>query len=269
VTAAVLRRLERVEAHANALLRAAARPPDAVAFAASLGFAADPWQAAVLRSTAKRRLLLCCRQAGKSTTTAVMALHQALYTPASLILLVSPSLRQSSELFRKVTSLLRLVDPSPPLDEDNRLSLALANGSRVVSLPGSEATVRGFSGPSLIIEDEAARVSDELHNSIRPMLSVSNGSLVLLSTPNGKIGHFHDAWMDGGASWERTRITADQCPRITEAFLAEERESMPSAWYRQEYLCEFEEAEDAVFRHADIQAAFSDSVRPLFGGLSA
>jgi hypothetical protein len=83
------------------------------------------------------------------------------------VLLLSPSMRQSSELFRKVTNLLSLLEPKPTLTEDNRLSLTLQSGSRVVSLPSSEATVRGFSGASLIIEDEASRVPDELYRAIR------------------------------------------------------------------------------------------------------
>jgi hypothetical protein len=35
-------------------------------------------------------------------------------------------------------------------------------------------------------------------------------------------------------------------------------------WYRQEYLCSFEDVVDAVFAFADIQAALSDDLKPLF-----
>ena len=58
-----------------------------------------------------------------------------------------------------MTDFLRRLDPRPTLDEDNRLSFTLDNGSRVVSLPGTGETVRGFSAPDLIIEDEAAFVA--------------------------------------------------------------------------------------------------------------
>ncbi len=75
---------------------------DPVAFAKELGFNPDPWQARVLMWSGNRILLNCSRQTGKSTTAAILALHKAIYKPDSLILLVSPSLRQSSELFRKV-----------------------------------------------------------------------------------------------------------------------------------------------------------------------
>src|SRR5207248_8207185 len=71
-----------------------------------LKFEPDPWQAQLLRSRASWILLNCCRQSGKSTTTAALALHTAIYNPG-LTLLVSPSLRQSKELFAKVTGFLK------------------------------------------------------------------------------------------------------------------------------------------------------------------
>src|SRR5262249_19700916 len=99
--------------------------------------------------------------------------------------------------------------------------------------------------------------------SVRPMLAVSQGRLVALSTPFGKRGFFHDSWF-GSETWERVKITADQCPRITPEFLEEERRALGERWYRQEYLCSFEDTIDAVFAYADIQAALSDDVQPLF-----
>ena len=164
---------------------------DPVTFARErLGFEPDPWQADVLRSTDRNVLLNCSRQAGKSTTISIIALHTACYQPHSLVLLGSPSLRQSRELFIKVVDFLRRLEPRPALDEDNRLSFQLGNGSRVVSLPGTGETVRGFSAPDLIIEDEGAFVQDSFYWAVRPMLAVSGGRLILMSTPYGKRGHF-------------------------------------------------------------------------------
>jgi len=228
-----------------------------------LRFCPDDWQAAVLSSQSKRILLNCCRQSGKSTITAALALHQAVYVRQSLILLVSPSLRQSSELFRKVQNFLALLTMRPALVEDNRLSLKLSNGSRIVSLPSSESTVRGFSGASLIVEDEASRVTDDLYFALRPMLAVSNGRHILMSTPWGRRGHFFEAWETGGPDWERVQITAPECPRISADFLAEECRSMPDLWYRSEYLCEFTEVAGQMFRESDLFSAISADVMPL------
>ena len=160
-------------------------------------------------------MLNCCRQAGKSTIASILAFHRALYYPGALVLLVSPSLRQSGELFRKVADLLAQLDHKPELTEDNRLSLRLANGSWVISLPSKEGTIRGFSGVDLIIEDESSRVPDDLYRALRPMLAVSGGRLVLMSTPFGKRGHFHEEWTMGGDTWERLQMKAPECPRIS------------------------------------------------------
>lgn len=240
---------------------------DPVAFAReALGFKPDAKQEAVLRWRGKRLLLNWSRQTGKSTTTAVLALHHAMYTPGALALLVSPSLRQSSELFRKVADLLGRLEAPPALVEDNRLSMALANHSRVVSLPSSEATIRGFSGATLIIEDEASRVSDDLYRAVRPMLATSAGRLILMSTPFGKRGHYFEEWANGGPVWQRMEYQAADCPRISAEFLAEERASMGEWWFAQEYTCQFRETVDSVFPYDLVMAAISNDVKPIFEG---
>jgi hypothetical protein len=238
---------------------------DPVLFARSLRLEPDEWQREVLREDSKRVLLNCCRQSGKSTTAAIKALHRALYVPSSLILLISPSLRQSGELFRTVSNLLDRIEQAPALFENNRLSLVMENGSRIVSLPSKEATVRGFAGVDLIIEDEAARVPDDLYRAIRPMLAVSGGQLILMSTPFGKRGHFHDEWENGRDHWRRVRIDAYRCPRISPEFLEEERRSLGEMWFRSEYLCQFTETVDSVFGYEVVMSAMSQDVKPLFG----
>jgi hypothetical protein len=238
---------------------------DPVAFAAELlGLELDEWQRGVISSTGKRDLLNCSRQAGKSTTAAVLGLHEALYRPGSLTILVSPSQRQSSELFRKVIELREKLSSDPGLTEDNKLSMTVKGGGRVLSLPGSEATIRGFSGATLIVEDEASRVPDELYMAIRPMLAVRGGRLILMSTPFGKRGHFWHEWSEG-INWQRVEVPAHKVPRISQEFLEEERRAMGDWWFSQEYMCEFRESIDSVFSHASVMGALSDEVQPLFG----
>ena len=237
---------------------------DPVRFARSVGLEPDPWQSRVLGGAAQRVLLLCSRQSGKSTTTALLALHTAIYRPDSLVLLLSPSLRQSGELFRKVADFYRAMDDPPPPEAESALRLELGNGSRIVSLPGREQTIRGYSGVALLVIDEAARVLDDLYYSVRPMLAVSGGRLVAMSTPFGKRGFFHHEWIEGGASWARVKVTAQDCPRISPEFLAEERAALGDWWYRQEYGCEFVETQDQLFAYDVVMRAVSSDVKPLF-----
>jgi hypothetical protein len=141
------------------------------------------------------------------------------------------------------------------------LSIEFQNRSRIVSLPANATTVRGFSSVALIVEDEAAFVPDELYRSVRPMLAVSGGRLILLSTPFGKRGHFYEEWSHG-EGWEKVLLPATDCPRIAPGFLDEERRSSGDWWFKQEYLCEFTETVDAVFLSADILAAFDNNLQP-------
>jgi hypothetical protein len=137
------------------------------------------------------------------------------------------------------------------------MTVGLPNGSRIVGLPGSEATVRGYSAVSLLLVDEAARVSDDLYLAVRPMLAVSEGGLWLMSTPFGKRGFFWEAWEHGGDEWERIRVPATECPRISRRFLEGERSALGERWYRQEYGCEFVEATDAVFDREMVERAIT------------
>ena len=231
-------------------LSAIAAALDPVLLMQETGHDPDPWQVDLLRSEEKRSLVLCSRQAGKSTVAAAMAVHEACFKPKSLTLLLSPSLRQSGELFRKVLDVYRSTGAAVPVKAESALKLELTNGSRVIALPAGEETIRGFSGVSLLVIDEASRVDDELYYSVRPMLAVSGGRLVALTTPWGRKGWFYHEWANS-SYWSKIRITARDCPRLTDEVLEQERESMGDVWFRQEYLCEFVDATGEGFIWAD------------------
>jgi hypothetical protein len=230
---------------------------DPVAFAREvLNFRPDPWQESVLRSTAKQVLICCSRQSGKSTIAGVASLHMANYNPGSLTLMLSPTQRQSTELLAKASTFLRRLSGAK-LDNESSIAIKFADGSRLVSLPGTDPDrIRGFSSPALVIIDEAAFVDDRLYYAIRPMLAVGGGRLIVMSTPNGKRGWFHDAWhFDADDDWQRERVTAHEVPRITADFLAKERKRIGDRWFRQEYLCEFISSDEELFSGEDIERA--------------
>jgi phage terminase large subunit-like protein len=229
-----------------------------VVFARSLGIEPDPWQANVLLSDSRRIILNCARQTGKSTTTALIALHHALYTPDALVLIVSHTLAQAKETFRKIKRFYeQLGRPIQPMV--NTLErLELANKSRIISLSGQHPhSLRGYSSPTLLVIDEAAQVSDETYEeALRPMLAASNGRIVLLSTPHGKRGFFYQAWEDE-STWLKVKINAHECPRISKEFLDEEKTGKPDWLFKQEYFNFFVENRSSVFKLKDIEAAFN------------
>src|SRR5262249_21516808 len=167
--------------------------------------AGEEWQRAAIRSQSRRQLWLCHRQAGKSTTAALKALAKATSSPGSLVLLISPSQRQSAELLRKVVELHGRIAglPKPVFVSLHRLEFEPEVAGRILSLPSSEGTVRGYSRVSLAVLDEASRIPDPIVAAVKPMLAVSAGELVALSTPNGEVGWFFEQWTRGGDIWER------------------------------------------------------------------
>jgi hypothetical protein len=241
-----------------------AEPQDAAEWVRDhLGFEPDRGQTLMLGSASKRGLLNCTRQWGKSTITAAKAVHHAYTEPESLTLVVTPSARQSGEFVRKAAGFARLLGVRVKGDGNNEISLEFPNQSRIVGLPGNETTVRGFSAVSLLLVDEASRVSDDLYKAIRPMLAVSSGALWLMSTPFGSRGFFYEAWQRGGPEWERVRVPAYECPRIQRAFLEEERATMGERWFRQEYLCEFVDSVSGVFERNLVEEAITGDFEPL------
>ena len=143
---------------APGLTRALAMALDPVLLALAAGITPDEWQARLLRSNARQLLMACARQSGKSTVSALIAIHEALHHAPALILLLAPALRQSQELYRTVRRLLgALGELVPPTSQESALSLELASGSRIVCLPGStDSTIRGFSNVRLLVINEAA-----------------------------------------------------------------------------------------------------------------
>jgi hypothetical protein len=226
-------------------------------------FQPDDHQARILVCDAKRVILNCSRQWGKSTVVAAKAVHRAVQIPESLILVASPSERQSGEFIRKAKTFLRCLDILPRGDGTNRNSVLLPNRSRFVGLTDVEDTTRGFSAVSMLIFDEAALVSDELYRALRPVLSVSSGALWLLSTPNGKRGFFYREWVHG-EGWTRFTVPASECPRIPAAFLEQELRDLGRDYFNQEYMGQFFAPSDAIFEEPAVRAALAPGPGPLF-----
>ncbi|WP_166789515.1 terminase large subunit domain-containing protein [Cryobacterium sp. TMS1-20-1] len=235
---------------------------DPVVFARGSGFDAETWQQRLLRSQAKRALVLCARQVGKTQTVSHKALHTALYTPKRDVLIVSPTQRQSDEMLLRVSSLFKGMREQPRLKRDNASEMSLANGSRVVSLPGSEGGIRGFSGVKLLILDEASRIDDDVFASVLPMVA-SDGQILALSTPWGRRGWFYDLHEDPVNAWERHKVTVYESEQYTPARIKEVRDSLGSFVFGSDYECIFGDTDTQLFGTEHVRAAFSRAVKPL------
>lgn len=216
-----------------------------LAFAASVGFHPDATQTKLLLTRSPQVIVNAGRQWGKSTTVSLRAVHHATEAPGRLVVVAAAAQRQSDEFLRKVRSFAARSGIALRGDGTNP-SLVLPNGSRIVALPSREATIRSFSGVTMLVIDEASRVGDELFHALTPMLATTNGMIWLISTPWGKQGFFYDIWTKG-RDWEHISATSVDCPRISREFLERERKNKGDRTFRREYLCEFQKGDDLFF----------------------
>lgn len=220
------------------------RPQDAVAIAKYLGKKLDPWQERVLNATAHDALLLVTRQGGKGEITALIALDMAINHPGSTIVIISRADRQARRLLRRVKAYYRQLPDVPPVLVDNVSTWELANGSEIIALPGSEETTRGIDSVDLLLIDEAGLVPDELYQAVYPMLAVTDGKCMAMTSARGKRGWFYKEWVEGGDDWHRERITWEQIPesRLKRSFVARVRRRLGEFMFRQEFECNPPEA---------------------------
>ena len=226
------------------------------------GFRCDRQQSDLFRHAGSRVLLNCSRQSGKSTITALKAVHCAFFRPNSTVVVTAPIKQQTREFIRKVRNLAALGESAKSGD---KFSVLFHNGSRIVGVAANEDTIRSFSSVALDIVDEAARVADDVYYSLLPMLAVSGGSLWILSTPKGKRGFFHQEWAKPEAdtkAWIKFSVKAEDCPRIPTQFLEEQKVRMGARRYAQEYECLFVELDRGVFDPDVVQKAFRKDVKP-------
>ena len=224
-----------------------------------LGMDNDKWQSDLLAKLAgtegpsvKRAVLACGRQTGKSTLLSVYGAWLAM--SGRTVAVSAPSFRQSLELSSKIRRIISRFGLVSFL-KDAIVDIRLANGGRVIALPPS-GTGRGFTLHALLI-DEAAFLSEnsDLVESLSPALAISDGQLILASSPGPPMGLLYKAW--NSDSWDKTRIRCDECSRIDPEFLERQRELLGPDGYRREYLAEFVDMSGSLLSARDVDACAS------------
>lgn len=193
------------------------------------------WQEDYLRET-RDAVVLKGRQVGASTAGSVIAIRRARYYPGSLVAIVSPSLKQSTEV--KERSKTGLIALGEHLVRDSSSEIGLTNRSRILSLPGSSKSVRGWSADLLII-DEAAFLDEETFVAARATTAATGGRTIVQSTPMGPFGSFYELWKEDDPKWAKFRVRSDEVRTIDAEFLARERATMTPEKFTQEYEAEF------------------------------
>lgn len=232
---------------------AAALDP-ALLFADAFGVEPLHWQRDYLRET-RPAVVLKGRQVGASLAAAALAVHTARYAAGVNVVVVSPSLKQSTEIASKARTGLR--ELGARLLQDSSSTLRLANGSRILSLPGTARSVRGWTARLLIL-DEAAYISPETFTAARALVA-TGGRLVVQSTPAIEAGDFFELVSGDDPAWARFSVPSASVPTISPEFLEAERRSMSPDAFATEYECAFGKAGASLFTLDRINALFGET----------
>ena len=207
-----------------------------------LGMDCDAWQLNLMKKLAgeecepiKRAVIACGRQVGK---TALLSVYGAYATmcEGKTVAVSAPSFRQSLELSQKIRRIIQRFN-LVSIMKDAVIDLRLSNGGRLVALPPS-GTGRGFTLDALLV-DEAAFLGErsDLIEALTPALALSDGQLILASSPGPPMGLLFQAW--GSENWHKTKVRCDECKRISPEFLAQQRELLGEDAYKREFEAEF------------------------------
>lgn len=175
------------------------------------------------------------RQIGISYLLAAWGLVRAIFND-DVVLIISPSERQSKHLMRYAYDLLALLEKDFNIrkEEETKTSLIFASGGAFYSLPSNPRTVRGFAA-DVIIFDEFAHflhgTDGEIWDATLPSIS-RGGHVYIVSTPFGRNNLFCELWHKKDFEADRITINWRDCPDLD---IGPIRASMDEMAFAEEY----------------------------------
>jgi len=143
-------------------------------------------------------IILKSRQLGLSTLTAGYALWRMLFKADYQVLVIATGKDVAKNLITKVRIMYQGLPTwlRVPNTEDNKMSLVLENGSRILAISSAPERARS-EALSLLILDEAAFIAkiDDIWAASQQTIA-TGGDCIILSTPNGMGNWFHSKWLD-------------------------------------------------------------------------
>jgi len=229
----------------------------------------------ILNDPSKTIILNIARQTGKSTTAAIKAIHTAYWVPNALVLIMSATKPQALEVVRKIknflnTSRFTTWKEIMPKGKENKAEVELNNSktrtkSRIISVTASDSA-RGYS-PTLVICDEMAfwEDQDETFNSVvLPMVDATDGTILALSTPNGRHGSFWNCYQS--KHWSAYHFNWRANPLNTQEKMDRKKETMTPLQFRAEYEAEFVSSRDSFFTSSEIKNAVHEDANQGWKG---
>jgi hypothetical protein len=221
-----------------------------------------PHQAEVLLCDARTIAVCSGRQAGKSRTLAVKALHTAFTRRGSRTLIMSAGDDAAKELLADIVDLASAPLLGGSIADDNKSTVVLSNGSTIRCIPASERQARGPS-VDLLVLDEAASISDELWRAVRyTIIARPDSRIIMAGTPFGSQDRFFAQTFRLGQNraegYASFHWPSQVSPLVDEKILEDWRRTDPEWVYRQEVLAEWVDDQQAYFSADELEQAVAD-----------
>ena len=197
----------------------------------------DPWQER-LRACKGNVTVVSGRQCGKTAGVSLVICDEALNIPNSYIMLGGYVIEQAEHIFWKIKDYMFANYKDQIVGRPTLHFMELKNGSKIICKAVGD-TGDSMRGPTvtLLVLDEAAFIPDRAWIAIEPVISVSKGRTILLSTGQCKKGFFYESTLNPDI--EQFKVSARDCPRHTKKFLDRKQAELSPVAFAQEYLGEF------------------------------
>lgn len=209
-----------------------------------------------LRGKGKTVVVKSSRQRGKSFMISNVLLYYAINFTKSKNYCVSPTLKQSKEIYKTITN---AISESGLIKSCNATDLVikLINGSSInfKSAEQGEENLRGYTCSGILCIDECAFIEDNIFNVILPWVDFHKANILMTSTPFIKSGFFY-RYYNYGLDLQHNCETVDWCDEIykeemkkvmPDERLEMYRQTLPSNTFKTEYLGEWISDDGTVF----------------------
>jgi len=217
-----------------------------------------PAQRRVLKSLEDNRFcaVLATRQVGKSTMMSIFALHMAIFSPDTRIVILANKENTAKNILRGIK---RAYENLPnwlkgSVTQWDKTELIFGNGSSIATSTTTSSSSRGDTAKCVIIDEMGhipSQMIDEFWLSVIPVVSASSTSKIFaVSTANGTANKFYSVYMQGvkkEAGWVSERIDWWEVPGRDEKWKATQIALLGSeASFEQEYGNSFDTARTGV-----------------------
>jgi hypothetical protein len=236
-------------------------------------------------SPAKRRVLRCGRQMGK-TVCAAEEIVEAMMGDRARVWIVGPEYKETTKLYDTAHDMLcsdAPIDPETMPDSRGlgiKPSRSVRNAPQMLVMPWGatleikttkDVTTKKLAGQTLnrIAWDECAFSPETAWMRLAPTLAVRKGDIIFTSTPNGD-NHFRQWWErgwpddrplpDGGLKDER----AEKKDPMWESFYAETRDIVPEMPQMAEALDEYQRTMTEEWFDQEFRALFRSFVGQVY-----